>query len=1673
MHIIGFVCLIVCANLQIKAQTLAYGNEWINHQQQYYKIPVSQEGMYKITFTDLQNAGIPITTINPQHLQLFHRGKEQAIWVNTHKPDIFAPTDYIVFYGQKNDGTQDASMYATSQDLLNKYYNLYSDTTAYFLTWNKNDKPGKRMALSDNTSPGSLPAESYHWQERLQVFGEKFAIGRQHEARDVHISEFDIAEGWTTAPISSSRDFVFEIKNLLIGGISPTIEIRFAGIVPNTVSKTRFLGGSSTASLRLLQEVSQAPENNYTLSQSLNISDLPQNGQFTLRVQQLSGKIGIAYIRLRYPQLLNMQNQNNYHFRTVTNPGNQSHLAIQNVPVNTQLFDITFPGKVSRHAYARSGNNATLVLNNTATERILHAVTGYQSIPQLKKTNFVNLSPNQYDYLIVTHSKLRQKISSSNDPVATYANYRASVQGGNYRPLVINVDLLYDQFNYGEYSPLAIKSFARFMYLNGNPRFLFLIGKGLSMQEKFQPLKPRTNPAHRAQDLVPPYGFPPSDVLFTTGLDKNLRHVPMIPTGRLSVYTGQQVINYLNKVKEQEALSGEAIWMKNFIHLSGGNNSEEQKHLRSFIDSYTALTQQSFLRANVTTLSKKTGQPLEIINIADRVNQGVGLITFFGHSSLNTTDLEIGKVSQDIEGYKNKGKYPFVLANGCQLASIFFGNDKKTLSEDWVNTLDRGCIGFLAHSYFGYSYALGDYSKIFYSLAFNNPALIGKPIGKIIQEVIRRRPENARQSATYKTVNQQMILQGDPAIRLSRGNQPDYLVTPQGISLHALDSHPITAVSDAFQVRIVVANVGITDQAATPLQVSIERTFSDGTKITYHNNKNYPPVNIQDTLTFVLRRDPQRNNSGLQSFKVHIDYLNKIPESSEQNNIATIQYSFPAQGIIPLTPSEFSIVNQPPIDFTAFSGTLTNENRRFVCEIDTTHTFNSPGKKTLFIAPKLFLNWQSQLFTGDTGKDSTVYYWRVNYADQVGNPTPASLWTDRSFTYIANSPQGWSQSKAAQFAKNNITGNLLLDQTSQSWKFKTFSNKVAVQTVGKDAVNPITQMSYDGVRLIKANDCAQNTVIVMAFKKDSFQPYLLFPNSGANPSCGRNNGIVNGAFVGLSANYYNNSQTVNLKNYIDAVPSGDYVLLISKGNVAFNTWNTALKTSLQNIGANPTILNMLQNGYPYTILGQKGGKALQEVFSRQLSGQTSDKLTLTHDFIKYTSSGEMTTPPIGPAKAWGKLSGKMLTDPQDIVSYQIIGVTLQGKEQIIYTSAKKIPQDMPLNNIINASTYPFMRLKLILKDSQNFTPAQLKHWMVTYEPLQVPEGLMDIDVIGKEQYTIQDKQEGETFDLHFAFRNISNVPFNTDSLWVRYVLSNNNKVISKDSVKIAAPKAKALTKFTRSIHTLKLIGANTLTVYVNPKIAPEIYYDNNLLNVNFQVLKDKTHPILEVSFDGRQIMDGEVVSPSPLIHIRLQDENAHKALVDASHLNILLKRCEKCDFEEIKPDSPEVTWVTKTKVTDVEYQPKDLKNGLYQLKVQGRDASDNKAGIRPYLVNFEVVNESSVTNVFPYPNPFSSKTQFVFTLRGREVPDEIKIQIMTVTGKVVREITQDELGPLHIGNNRTQYFWDGKDEYGDLLANGLYLYRVVMKINGQVVNQYKTNADKAFKNGFGKLYILR
>jgi len=344
-------------------------------------------------------------------------------------------------------------------------------------------------------------------------------------------------------------------------------------------------------------------------------------------------------------------------------------------------------------------------------------------------------------------------------------------------------------------------------------------------------------------------------------------------------------------------------------------------------------------------------------------------------------------------------------------------------------------------------------------------------------------------------------------------------------------------------------------------------------------------------------------------------------------------------------------------------------------------------------------------------------------------------------------------------------------------------------------------------------------------------------------------------------------------------------------------------------------------------------------------------------------------------------------------------------------------------------------------------------------------------------------QEGEQVSVEMAVENISNVT--ADSVLTKfffYDAANALHQISNTRYKILDPGDTLICSTTLS--TSGIAGLNSLWIEANPdNDQPEQYHFNNLAEIKFQVDKDITNPILDVTFDGTHILDGDIVSGKPLIIVKLKDENKFLALNDTSDWQLFLKDPDgvqtKLRFDPA-PCTGTTTailqWCPATlpdNTFNIQFKPELLKDGIYELYVQATDASGNLSGDNNYRITFEVINRSTITEMVNYPNPFSTSTRFVFTLTGSEIPEYFKIQIMTVTGKIVREITTDELGPIHIGRNVTEYAWNGKDEFGDQLANGVYLYRVITVLNGSAVEKRETEADKYFKKGWGKMYLLR
>jgi hypothetical protein len=257
----------------------------------------------------------------------------------------------------------------------------------------------------------------------------------------------------------------------------------------------------------------------------------------------------------------------------------------------------------------------------------------------------------------------------------------------------------------------------------------------------------------------------------------------------------------------------------------------------------------------------------------------------------------------------------------------------------------------------------------------------------------------------------------------------------------------------------------------------------------------------------------------------------------------------------------------------------------------------------------------------------------------------------------------------------------------------------------------------------------------------------------------------------------------------------------------------------------------------------------------------------------------------------------------------------------------------------------------------------------------------------------------------------------------------------------------------------------------------EQYVFNNTGVINYNVQGDRINPLLDVTFDGKRINNGEVVSSRPHIRIELRDNNNYFPIADISQFELSMLKEPDNRPEAIDLQGNDILFTpadsTGINLAVIDYFP-ELEQGEYVLYVQAEDMSGNESGDQEMEIRFRVEGQAEITDVINYPNPFSTSTQFLFTLTGEEIPDDFLIQIVSMSGVVVREIGLDEIGELRMGVNRPNLRWRGTDSAGALLPNGVYVYRLLGSFDENAdPDNSSLQLDKFSRLGFGKLVIMR
>lgn len=1671
-----FLALVFVLALSLKSSAQA---DWIDYNGTYYKIPTHTDGIYRLNFSSLSAAGINPNVIDPRDIRMYHRGKEVAIHIQGENDGKFDTQDFIHFFGRKNDGTLDAKLYKDPSHVGNTAYNLHNDSTAFFLTITPGIN-GKRMAQRQAAVPAAQLATSYN--DIIQnVYFENFHFGILYTP-GVRMSDFEEGEGWTSSQIGKTNPRNFVLSNLgqIPAAGDGVLEIGLTGRSETPHLVTISVGPNST----VLRPVGTF---NFNMMQAVHqkipvlASDFNPQGQITIQVRTAgpapTDNVSVPYIRLTYPKLVTNGDFSGQYF---ISPTGNSRIQINNTLSNYRALEVSDPANPTVVPVSKNGSQVTFAsgIEGSPSKIWVENELDIKVVPNMQRVRFRDLMARKADFIVISNRFLRRPAGTYADPVAAYAAHRASPQGGGYDTLVVNVDELYNQFSYGEKTPLAIYEFLKAYYPLHKPEFLFLIGRatGIFSTARANNINYfyRQNPAiFSFQDMVPPAGYPYADHNYGVGLDPENPLLSAIAIGRIPARTPNHVAAYLNKVKEKDALGIKEDWQKEIVHLSGGLSSFELSRYFNFLNGFKNIAEGPYLGGNVTTYRKRSNATIELIDISKEVNDGLGLVTFFGHAAPSIIDIEIGFASDPTMGYQNKGKYPMLFLNGCD-AGNSFGN-AYTFGEDWILTPDKGASNFFAHANTGVDVYLRRYTESFYTKAFADSSMIYQPVGLIRKEAERWFYFRYGSSIINRSHAEQLVMLGDPAVKLFPANKADYVLKEDDVVLGGFDGEAFNALADSLKLSFVVRNIGRVDEDS--VEYKITRRFPDGSVANYPTVK-IPAIFRRDTIDFAV---PNLGTSafGDNTFTLEINPGKSIPEMTYFNNAITVTKFVPLSGTIHLIPENFGIVNQANLNLVAQIPGKSVEPRTVVVQLDTTANFSSPTRREVRITGANLISWPVNLFENISQKDSMTFYWRSRFLELKEGES--EQWTRGSFSFIQNGPSGWTQREIPQLEGSQLN-NIEVDPLKRQWKYTDKKLNVEVFTFGNQTDSLTfrnTQFYLEGVPYIidnvnNANSrlCPDGSLGLVAFDQKSLTPYLVIPPEGFDILDGRTCGRVPQVIQSIRNAWITGPGQRILLDYIDGLKEGDFVVIFTVGGVTFDQWPDAAIEKMKLVGANEAVLRNLQNGDPYILFGQKGmrpGEGVEIVAKQDLEIETNAQiLEFQTQLTGYISSGSILTPRIGPASEWKRFFNQV--NPRDwfdegLAYFDVIGVRATGEEQVLFANVQEGEVDLAT---VNPNLFPYLRLRYAMEDENSTAPSILDKWQVNYTG--VPEGVL----VFKGTEDRINLPEGRGYTLPFEFINISTFDF-SDSLVVEWEFFNTTtKKLEKFNKKIPAVKAGETYAFSIDFNSVGKGGENRVGIVVNPQIQLEQTFRNNLIDLGlyFVVAPDRNSALLDVNFDGVYIMDGDIVSPTVLITSMLKNDKSFLLKKDTLGIEMFIKKpCEGCGFEKVNFSSPLVTWSAATENSSfkVEYRPGPLDDGVYTLRI----VTDNLGMDKPYEVNFEVINEASISNFYPYPNPFSSSVRFVFTVTGSEFPDQIKIQIMTVSGRVVREILQDELGPIRIGNNISEYAWDGRDEFGDQLANGVYIYRVLVRKNGQFVELRGTAGDKAFKQGYGKMYLLR
>lgn len=1609
---------------QMPSQTGAtmFGNEWISYDQIYLRIPVGSDGWYVMNYEELISNGLGAEDLISNSLIMYHNGEQIPLQVST--DGLFSSSDQIAFYGRKNrTDLEEFLFYDPERQILNSQYSLFTDTSIYFLTIEPDTEPIRYRNAGHNME---VEKGSAVWKNEKKVYSDQFYT---QAPQGIINPDFNDLEGFAT-PFATEITREVEVESEKWTGDSIYLDIGAATDL-NTRSYSLFINDEN------YKEISgELVQSAHHVRVALPAEKVGKKISIKLQCKESTERVALTYIDVLFQASTSDLELSDTDVFWVRTEGLNHRIEFIGESPYPRLYNLS-----QNLVFEPQSTEAGAVYNLTGNKNDEYSFFNIKdSIQGIRSVTFSDYLSGDFDYLIVTSEYLRKE-PLSEDEIAAYANYRGSDEGGGFRVKIVSIEQLQDQYIYGvQGHPYAVRNFiGKLIAEERGVRFVNIIGKGMGYGYLRAP-KDYKNRYYKSH-FVPTYGHYGSDNLLVA---QKGTAVPRIPVGRIPATTPEEIGHYLEKVKTYESvlrnpeMEEDRVWMKRVMHFNGGDRNIFSI-ISNFMDDMGENIQRDTFAAQLISYYKSSFGSSDVPEreeIFSYINNGAALISFFGHSASSSLDFNIDIIGE----YDNKGRLPIFLALGCSSGNIFLPN--KNLAERFILTPDIGSVLFLSTATSEYLSNLQNFARSFYG-EFGSQEY-GQPMGEVVQAAL------LKLGAFQKHLQAVFVFAGDPAIASYHFEGPDFTFDTKSVLLNP--ARP-SLVDESFTLEVDIQNIGVRNTDTFP--VLVEQVLPNGDRSILDTVwTSIPGFDTTLTLTLPVRDEMEGKNiihltidpdHNIEEYPSGVSKLNNQFERNGMRGVevyiqnTTLQLTYPYdQSIIP--------ISQPVLEL--FNGNVLNHPVEYVIELDTTPNFTSGQKITLH---KSSSKAKVDIAMDIPLSDANVYYWKARLkTDSIYTPSA-------SFIYLPDRT-GWNQSHYGQFRRDSLVnlevpmGKLDFAQIQNVYKLDHGYKKAAIifneihrprffrttypalnVSIFKPRKNtwvnnpkpglyhsiwPVSADPYLFTFVYRPYDAVQRTAIVELIEKEAEEgDYVIFWNT----TNGRNS--PKGETWALDSI---NQQGVNLFNYFEREGASQIRRLSEEDRRA------------------------------YSLIYKKGQGIVTEILGDS-AGVNTDYVNL----YSYFAEGQMWSKSIGFLKSLESYEAEAFMSGSDTMN--LVLSTTNKEYNIDFDNQSNSIQHGVLESTESDGVFSWYGN---IKDTEDRTlpsfywrvfGAFLPDWIISNSE-GVP--LIDTTAFAQNKLVVQ-------FEIDQRGNPVE------DSVSVLLELFNGFRTL-EHRMKIPADQVRQTIRHEWPLGS-EYIGAAVVKVTVDPdnevREAQEL---NNFIITNFEIGGDRIAPKVDVLFDQQRILNRDIIAPDAQISILVSDF-PNNNISSNSEFAFKIKKPSGAVLN-IDLEDQQLRIDSTGKGFEIVYQADFNENGFYELTVNVRDRFGNVQA-EDVHIEFEVVLENKVSSILPYPNPFVDAVRFAYTLTGRDEPEVFRILIYTVSGRLVKEITKSEFGPLRTGRHLSDLVWDGTDNWNQKLAPGVYLYKVIARdSSGEAYEEYQIGEleqGNYFKNGIGKMVKLR